>query len=49
MFGGDIMKLLDPTEVTKILDESSSLGTNLFQNSREFNIFNIRIFTLNIF
>lgn len=40
MFGGDIMKLLDPTEVTKILDESSSLGTNLFQNSREFNIFN---------
>jgi hypothetical protein len=36
----DIMKLLDPTEVTKILDESSSLGTNLFQSSREFNIFN---------
>lgn len=34
------MKLLNPSELKDILEDSAILGSNLFQNSREFNIFN---------
>ena len=34
------MKLINPKELTEVIDESSNLGSNLFQNSREFSIFN---------
>ena len=34
------MKLINPKKLTEVIDESSNLGSNLFQNSREFNIFN---------
>ena len=34
------MKLLNPSELKDILEDSAILGSNIFQNSREFNIFN---------
>lgn len=34
------MKLLDPSELKDILEDSAILGSSIFQNSREFNIFN---------